>query len=108
MKNVLVVAEQRGGVLKKTTFAAVTFAKQAAQKLGGKLHILVCGAGVSKLADELAKYGAEAVWLADAPALAEYLAEPYAELAAKVADQAQAAIVCASSSTKGKELMPRV
>jgi len=108
VKNVLVIAEQRGGTLKKTTLAAVTFAKEAAQKLGGKLHILVCGSGVAKVAEELTKFGAETVWLADAPPLKEYLAEPQAELAAKVADQAQAGIVCATSSTKGKELLPRV
>ena len=63
MKNVLVIAEQRAGTLKKTSLAAVSFAKQAAAKLGGKLHILVCGAGVASVAAELAKYGAEAVWL---------------------------------------------
>jgi electron transfer flavoprotein alpha subunit len=108
MKNVLVVAEQRAGILKKTTLAAVTFAQQAAAKLGGKVQILVCGAGVQSVADQLAKYGAETVWLADAPVLGEFLAESYSELTAKVADQAQAAIVCATSSTKGKEFLPRV
>jgi len=108
MKNVLVVAEQRAGTLKKTTLAAVTFAQQAAAKLGGKVHILVCGSGVQAVADQLAKYGAETVWLADAPVLGEYLAEPYSDVATKVADLAQAAIVCASSSTKGKEFLPRV
>ena len=39
MSNVLVVAEFGEGKLKKTTHSAVTFAKQAAQILGGASYL---------------------------------------------------------------------
>ena len=56
MKNVLVVAELKNG-LRKTTLPAITFAKQAAQKLGGQVHALVAGQeDVASAAEELKKY----------------------------------------------------
>ena len=46
MANVLIVAEAADGKLKKTTHSAVTFARTAAQALGGAYSILVIGDGV--------------------------------------------------------------
>ena len=47
MADVLVVAETAEGKLKKTTHSAVTFARKAAEALGGKYAILVIGSGVA-------------------------------------------------------------
>jgi electron transfer flavoprotein alpha subunit len=80
----------------------------AAQKLGGKVHVLVSGQGVGAAAEELKKYGLATIWICDSPALKNYLAESYAAVTAKVADQAQAGIVCASATTTGRDFLPRV
>ena len=106
MGNVLVVAEWFGGKLQKTTHSAVTFAKAAAEQLGGSYSILLLGKGVDDAAAECAKLGAEKVLVADADAFGQYLAEHYAPTVAAVA--ADYDVVCGAASAFGKDLLPRV
>jgi electron transfer flavoprotein alpha subunit len=108
MKNVLVVAELKNG-LRKTTLPSITFAKQAAQKLGGQVHVLVAGdADVTAAAEELKKYGVAVIWTATSPALKSYTAEAFAKATLKAAEAAQAGIVCASATAQGRDYLPRV
>jgi electron transfer flavoprotein alpha subunit len=108
MKNVLVVAELKNG-LRKTTLPAITFAKQAAAKLGGQVHALVCGVDdVAAAAEELRKYGVAVVWTATSPGLKNYTAEGFAKAAIAGAEAAEAAIVCASATAQGRDYLPRV
>jgi electron transfer flavoprotein alpha subunit len=106
MADVLVVAEVGDGKLKKTTHSAVTFAKQAAQALGGSYSILVIGAGVSAAADEAATLGAAKVLVAEDASLGNYLAERYAPTVADVGRGY--AVVVGTASSYGKDLLPRV
>lgn len=106
MGNVLVIAESAGGKLNKTTHAAVTFAKQAAEQLGGSYDILVLGSGVDALAAEAAKLGAGKVLVADDDSLKNYLAEAYAPTVAAVA--AGYDVITAAASAYGKDLLARV
>jgi electron transfer flavoprotein alpha subunit len=108
MKNVLVVAELKNG-LRKTTLPAITFAKQAAQKLGGQVHALVAGQDdVASAAEELKKYGVAVIWTASSPALKSYTAEGFAKATLKAAESAQAGIICASATAQGRDYLPRV
>src|ERR1051325_2481261 len=93
MKNVLVVIELKGGAVRKTSLPAVTFAKQAAQKLGGQVHALVCGDNVAAAAEEVRKYGVAVVYAANSPALKNYLPDAYAKATLKAAEAAQAGII---------------
>ena len=52
MGNILVVAEFGEGKLKRTTHSAVTFAKQAAEALGGTYSRLLLGSGLDAAAQE--------------------------------------------------------
>jgi electron transfer flavoprotein alpha subunit len=108
MKNVLVVIELKGGVVRKTSLPAVTFAQQAAKKLGGQVHALVCGDNVAAAAEELRKYGVAVVWTASSPALTNYLAESYAKATIKAAGAAEAGVICASATAQGRDYLPRV
>ncbi|MBM4361800.1 MAG: electron transfer flavoprotein subunit alpha/FixB family protein [Deltaproteobacteria bacterium] len=108
MNNVLVVAELKGGSLRKTSLPSITFAKQAVQKLGGQVHALVCGDNVAAAAEELRKYGVAVVWTATSPALQNYTAEAFAAAAIQAAEAAQAGIVCASATAQGRDYLPRV
>jgi electron transfer flavoprotein alpha subunit len=108
MSNVLIVAEHAGGKLKKITLSAITFGKQAADAAGGQLHLLVLGHDVSALADELVKYGAAKVHVAEAPVLEHALAEAYARVVADVAKSIGAGVVGAAASFLGKDYLPRV
>jgi electron transfer flavoprotein alpha subunit len=105
--NVLIVAEQGGGAVRKATFHAVSAGKEIARRTGGKVHAALLGKGVSGLASEIAARGVE-VHVADAPALEHYLAESYATVVAELAKAAGATYVGAAATAQGKDLLPRV
>src|SRR5512146_1922411 len=106
MSNVLIVAEQHAGALRKATLHAVAAGRALAKRTGGKLHVALLGAGVKPLAAELAKHGAE-VHVADAPVLEKPLAEAHAPVVAAVARAASATYVGAAATAYGKDLLPR-
>jgi electron transfer flavoprotein alpha subunit len=106
MADILVVAEAAEGKLKKTTHSAVTFARKAAEALGGAYSILVIGSGVGGAAEEAAQLGAAKVLVADDAGLEHYLAERYAPTVAVVAKGF--AVVVGTASAFGKDLLPRV
>ena len=56
--NVLVIAEQRDGVLKKVTFEMLGVAGTLAAGTGGSAEAVLLGAGVGGLANALAQHGA--------------------------------------------------
>jgi electron transfer flavoprotein alpha subunit len=107
MANVLVVAEQASGALRKATLHAITAAREIARRTGGKVHVALLGSGVRPLGDELARYGAQ-VHVADAAVLANPLAEAFAPVVASIARAAGAAYVGAAATAFGKDLLPRV
>lgn len=77
----------------------------AAQKLG-EVHVLVAGSGVQAAAEAAAKLpGVAKVILADAPAFANALAEPLADLLVALAPGYDHLLAAATAS--GKNVMPR-
>jgi len=106
MSNVLVVAEQSAGHLRKATLHAISAGREIAKRTGGKLHLAVLGKGIGALAKELETYGAP-VHCADAPVLEHYLAEAWAPVVAEIAKAAQATYVGAAATAFGKDLLPR-
>jgi electron transfer flavoprotein alpha subunit len=107
MANVLIVAEQVGGAVKKATLHALGAGRELAQRTGGKLHLLVLGSGIAPVAQELSAY-ADEVRAADAPALERYVAELFAPVVADAARAAGAVYVGAAATAMGKDLLPRV
>jgi electron transfer flavoprotein alpha subunit len=98
----LVVAEHDHQKLKKATLNTVA----AAQKLGSEIHVLVAGhqaSGAAKEASQVA--GVTKVLHADAPHLAEFLAENVAALVVSLA-KGYSHILAPATST-GKDVMPR-
>jgi electron transfer flavoprotein alpha subunit len=97
----LVLAEHADATLGAATLAAVT----AAGKLGGAVHVLVCGpAGVADAAAKVA--GVEKVLLAADAAVANQLAENVAPLVAGLMASYDAFV--APATTTGKNVAPRV
>lgn len=108
MGNILVVAELFESNVRKSTLAAVTFAKDAAEALDGTFSILALGSGIDDAVSDLAKYGAETIYKADGDSLKSYICEVYAPTISKVAEDNDFEIVVAPASNFGKDLMPRV
>jgi electron transfer flavoprotein alpha subunit len=99
----LVLAEHDNKALRPATLNAVT----AAAKAGGDVHVLVAGHNAAAVAQQAAKIaGVSKVLLADAPQLAEELAEPVA--AQVVALAGGYTHVFAAATSFGKNIMPRV
>ena len=108
MANILVIAEQQAGTLKKGTFAAVSLARQIAAKVGGGIDFAVIGQGVDGVVAALQGYGAEKIYVVDGPAFGHYLAEPHTAAALAIVAKAGARYVVTTSGTTGKDLLPRV
>ena len=108
MAKILVVAELSGGVLKKTTHSAITFARTVAQGTGGSFDILAIGQGAGSVASDLGGFGAGTIHVADDASLAGYVGEKFSPTVASVAKAGGYAIVVAAASAYGKDLMPRV
>ena len=106
--NVLVVAEQRDGDLKKVTFEMLGEGTRIGEKLGGVVEAALLGSGVGGVADALAHYGAARVYLADAPSLQQYSSEGYTTVLARLIQKAEPAVVLLGATTQGKDLAPRV
>ncbi|MGE8672589.1 MAG: electron transfer flavoprotein subunit alpha/FixB family protein [Achromobacter kerstersii] len=98
----LVIAEHDNAQLKGATLNAVA----AAAKIGGDVHVLVAGANARAVADQAAAAGVAKVLLADAPQLADGLAENVAAQVLAVASNYSHILFPATAS--GKNVAPRV
>jgi electron transfer flavoprotein alpha subunit len=100
---ILLLAEHDNAALNVATAKAMT----AAKALGGDVHVLVAGNGCRAVAEAAAKLdGAAKVLFAEAPHLANGLAEELAALIVPLA--ATYAAVVAPATASGKNVMPRV
>ena len=107
MDNVLVIAEERDGTLKKVAYEMLGEGGRIAEQLGGTVEAAVTGPGVSHLAEPLAHCGAEKVYVADSPDLAHY-PEGHADVLADIVRRADPAVVLMSASFRGRDLAPRL
>ncbi|MGB9499414.1 MAG: electron transfer flavoprotein subunit alpha/FixB family protein [Dissulfuribacterales bacterium] len=108
MSSVCIIAEHQNGKLKKSTLNAITFGKDAAQKLGAELCVVMMGHNILGVADELKSYGVSKIIVADDPGLENYMAESWSHAVAEAAKKCDATLVGMASGTTGKDMMPRV
>jgi electron transfer flavoprotein alpha subunit len=110
MANTFAFAELRAGSPRKVAFEAVTAARVAADATGGgEVHALVLGGpGASAAAAQLARYGADLVYVVEHPALAQGSAEVFAATAAARLKAGGYRAGFFSASAQGRDLAPRV
>ncbi len=100
---ILVIAEHDNKAVRKSTLNAVA----AAQKLGPDIHVLVAGHQAAEAAKAAAQVaGVKKVLHADAPHLAEFLAENVSLLVTGIAKGYSH--ILAPATSNGKNVMPRV
>jgi len=101
--TILVIAEHDNASIKGATLNTVA----AAQKIGGDIHVLVAGHNAQGAADAAAKIaGVAKVLLADAPQLAEGLAENVEATVLNIAKDYSH--ILAPATAYGKNVAPRV
>ncbi|MDD5722312.1 MAG: electron transfer flavoprotein subunit alpha/FixB family protein [Syntrophales bacterium] len=103
-KGVWIVAEQRGGALRKVSFEIASAARKLADELGEEVSAVLVGSGVEGLAPELAKYGVDKVYVADDAIYADYTTDAYSAAVAKVVKENDASILLLAASVQGKDL----
>lgn len=109
MANVFAFAETRNGELRKIGLEAVTAARAVADVTGGKVDAFIAGApGVQARADQLAKYGADAVLVAEHTAFEKYNPEALAAIVAERVRAGGYSVVIFPTSALGSDLAPRV
>jgi electron transfer flavoprotein alpha subunit len=111
MADMFAFAESRGGALRKPALEAVTAARQAADATGGgKVHVLVMGAGGigAAVSGVLARHGADTIHVVEHDALALYNAECAAATAAALVRSTGSRVAIFSASAQGRDLAPRV
>ena len=101
--SVLIIAEHHQGHLADNVARLVT----AASQLGGEVHLLLAGQGISEAGQQAAALsGVSKVLLADSPALAEGLLEGLDKLLARWCEGYSHCLMAAS--TMGKALLPQI
>jgi electron transfer flavoprotein alpha subunit len=103
-KGIMVVVEQRAGQAKPVSWQLLGEAKRLAQKLDAPLMALVMGEGVRDIADEAIGYGADIVYLSDAPELRDYRTRPYSRVCLKVIRTYKPEIVLMGATYTGRDL----
>jgi electron transfer flavoprotein alpha subunit len=103
MAEVLVLVDHVDGTVRKTTLELLTIARRI-----GEPSAVFVGAGYDATKDVLAEYGAQKVYVADAPELDQYLVAPTAEALAQVAAAAPPAAVLIASGPDGTEIAARL
>ena len=82
--GVLVFAEQREGVLNKTSFEAIAAGQALSRELGQEVSAVVLGSGARHLAEEVAAYELSKVIYAENEKLKDYTPDGYADAMERV------------------------
>ncbi len=107
-RGVWVVAEQKGGVIQSVTYELLGAGRSLADQREVGLAAVLIGDGLEKAAAELIERGADRVYLAQAPALAEFLDEPYSRILSRLIREEKPEIVLTGATAIGRSLIPRV
>jgi electron transfer flavoprotein alpha subunit len=106
--GVWVFAEQRRGVLASVTLQLLGEARHLAAELKARVSAVLLGDRVADLAPALLRAGAHRVYLAEHPALQDFLEETYAAALTELARQYQPEIILAGATYLGRAFIPRV
>lgn len=103
-RGVLIVVEQRDGVAKKVSWQLLGEGKKLAAKLDVPVMALVIGDQVAHLAQEAVYYGADKVFLCEAPELKDYRTRPYSRICLQLIEGVKPEIVLFGATGTGRDL----
>jgi electron transfer flavoprotein alpha subunit len=103
MAEVLVLVEHVEGTPKKVSYELLTLAREL-----GTPSAVVLGAGASAAAEKLAPYGAETIYVCEAPEIDGALVGPKVSVLTELVQSKSPTAVLVPSSGEGKEIAARV
>jgi electron transfer flavoprotein alpha subunit len=107
-RDIWVVAEAEDGVLTPVSLEMVGKARELAAALGAYVQAVLLGENLEGLAQELIQRGADSVYLADDPRLAEYHLETYTKVLSDLFQEQKPEIILFGATELGQELAPRL
>jgi len=107
-QGVWVFAEQRRGRLAGVSFELLGEGRRLADKLGVSLSAVLFGRQVREAAGDLFAYGADRVYLADDPALADFTDDLYGGLLTALIREHRPEIVLCGATSLGRSFFPKV
>ena len=108
MNNVFVYIELENGVPADVSLELLTKGRELATTLGVKLEAVVLGHNLGDIAQELAKYGADTVWIADDKVFAPFRTLPHTAVMCGLIEQEKPQIVLFGATCNGRDFAPRV
>ena len=108
MNNIFVYCEIENGKVADVSLELLTKGRELADTLGCKLEALALGEGLDGVEKELAKYGADTVWMADDKELAPYRTLPHTSVVCGVFEEEKPQIALFGATPVGRDLGPRV
>ncbi|UCE67202.1 MAG: electron transfer flavoprotein subunit alpha/FixB family protein [Candidatus Zixiibacteriota bacterium] len=106
--GIVTFAETKDGRLTPVAREAVGAARKLADEKSFKVISVLIGDGISSLADNLTKIGADKVVICENPVLAGYLDESYCKILADISKSEDAAVILGGATFIGKSLFPRL
>ncbi len=106
--GVLAITEQRDGKFRKVAYEVVSEGRRIADGLSGPLTVVVMGAALGALAEEIKAFGADTILVLDDPALADYRTDAYTNALAACLPAADPAVVLLGATAQGKDLAARL
>ena len=105
--KILVVLEQRDGLIKRSGFEAASTAANLAKDINASVEAVVVGDAISNLND-ISKYGIQKIFHLKNSGLANYSSSGYTDAITNLAKQSDYDILILSNTTLGKDLAPRL
>lgn len=108
MNNVFVYIEIEDKEIADVSLELLTKGRELANTLGVKLEAVVIGKDIKGIAPELAKYGADTVWVADNDIFAPFRTLPHTAVMVGLIKQEKPQIALFGATPVGRDFAPRV
>lgn len=108
MNNIFVYIELEGGKIADVSLELLTKGRELATTLGVKLEAVVLGENLQGIETELAKYGADTVWVADNKEFAPFRTLPHTAVLCGLIEQEKPQIALFGATPVGRDFAPRV
>lgn len=108
MNNIFIYIETEGGKIADVSLELLTKARSLAKELSCEVEALIIGDSVAQHKDELFKYGAQTIHIAEDKRLKNYLTLPYSSIVISVLKKENPQIALFGATSVGRDLAPRV
>lgn len=108
MNNIFVYIELEGGKIADVSLELLTKGRELAERLGVKLEAVAIGENLAGIERELAKFGADTVWVADDKEFAPFRTLPHTAVMCGLIEEEKPQIVLFGATPTGRDFAPRV